>query len=508
MNRAGQFLVDKLSWLLKPNSRAVVMGDLAELKLGSLRSVWELCGLIARQQASLWKNPQPWIALLGVGGLVGLQLTFIATRLIGRPDLYIRMYLTYGVIYQSGLSLTEEVTRGVFFPANAVFVYLSLATAAVMWSWTAGFTFASLAGETVLVTGSLLSLLWLGWNVFIAAFMLPYWIESLWFLPLLLIPWDLFLVPAFCGARRAFHRNDLPRRHAMLLLAITIGLLALVTWTSGWQHAGFEPWAGGVRDWGTPWYERLLYPLLLSCPAFWIAASKYSESNRIRREIAKRDTRSIFVIILIVLSLAGGLIVLSVAGAAILRGAQASGGSVGVGRNTIWVETVRRGDMPLLVHGRGALTTNNTAHLRLPLSILKDVKPGQTVSIRFNVPTEQWATGKVARTSLGVTEGTVAVRITSALPSGVHPGVGVDGIAVDVLKSVLWVGRPAQCQPNSTCTLFKLEQNGKQAVRVKVELGRQFYNSTLEIRSGLAPGDNVILSDMAVFKRYDRLRLE
>ena len=34
--------------------------------------------------------------------------------------------------------------------------------------------------------------------------------------------------------------------------------------------------------------------------------------------------------------------------------------------------------------------------------------------------------------------------------------------------NVLWVGRPAECQPNTTGTVFKLVQSGKQAVRVQV----------------------------------------
>ncbi len=162
-------------------------------------------------------------------------------------------------------------------------------------------------------------------------------------------------------------------------------------------------------------------------------------------------------------------------------------------RNSIWVDTVKRGNMPLAVRGLGALTTNTTADLRLPLSMLKEVKPGQTVSIQFTNRSEM-ATGKVAGTSLGVTEGTVAVEITSALPPGVQQGIEVDGtIQVGRLNDVLWVGRPVECQPNSTGNLFKLEQNGEQAVRAKVEFGRAFAG-TIEIRSGLAPGDKVILT--------------
>lgn len=163
--------------------------------------------------------------------------------------------------------------------------------------------------------------------------------------------------------------------------------------------------------------------------------------------------------------------------------------------------------MPLAVRGPGVLTTNTTADLRLPLSLLKEVKPGQIVSIRFtNRP--GMATGKVAATSAGVTEGTVGVQITTALPPGVQQRVEVDGtIETGRLKNVLWVGRPVECQANRTCILFKLEQNGEQAVRAKVEFGGT-STSTIEIRSGLVPGDKVILSDMAPYKQYDTITLK
>lgn len=272
MSRLGDLLVDTLSRLLEPNTREVIIGDLAELNFGWFRSVWELCGLIARQQARLWKNWRPWLALLGVVGFVGPRLTFIAGVLMAAPDRYVRAYIKYGVIYQSGLSLTEEFI-----------VWLSLAGALILWSWTAGFAFTSLAGKTALVTGLGLCLVWLGWNILVTGLML---FNSPWSLSLLLIPWLLFFAPATWGARRAFRESDLSRRHAIAFLVVTIGLAVLVTWTSGWQETGLERWSEGTIHGGPPWYQRLLSPLLLSWPAFWIGISKYSDQflkSKLRR---------------------------------------------------------------------------------------------------------------------------------------------------------------------------------------------------------------------------------
>jgi HlyD family secretion protein len=55
--------------------------------------------------------------------------------------------------------------------------------------------------------------------------------------------------------------------------------------------------------------------------------------------------------------------------------------------------------------------------------------------------------------------------------------------------------------------LFKLVEEGRAAVRVKVELGRASVN-TVEIRGGLQPSDKVIISDMSKWDAHDRLRLQ
>jgi HlyD family secretion protein len=45
-----------------------------------------------------------------------------------------------------------------------------------------------------------------------------------------------------------------------------------------------------------------------------------------------------------------------------------------------------------------------------------------------------------------------------------------------------------------------------EAVRVQVKLGRTSVNR-VEIRQGLAAGDQVILSDMSAWDSFDRVRL-
>ena len=84
----------------------------------------------------------------------------------------------------------------------------------------------------------------------------------------------------------------------------------------------------------------------------------------------------------------------------------------------------------------------------------------------------------------------------------------MDGtIDLDRLKDVLYVGRPAFGNENSTISLFKLSPDGKTAVRVPVKVGPASVNA-FQVLEGLQEGDTVILSDMSRWDKTDRIRLE
>jgi multidrug efflux pump subunit AcrA (membrane-fusion protein) len=69
------------------------------------------------------------------------------------------------------------------------------------------------------------------------------------------------------------------------------------------------------------------------------------------------------------------------------------------------------------------------------------------------------------------------------------------------------VGRPASGRAEEEGFLFRVEPDGKQAVRTQVTLGRAAVNQ-IEIRSGLRPGERVILSDMSKYKDAERVNLK
>ena len=70
---------------------------------------------------------------------------------------------------------------------------------------------------------------------------------------------------------------------------------------------------------------------------------------------------------------------------------------------------------------------------------------------------------------------------------------------------MIYVGRPAFGQENSTVSLFKVNADGE-ASRTTVKLGRSSV-SQIEIVDGLQPGDQVILSDMSAQDAFDRIRI-
>ena len=117
--------------------------------------------------------------------------------------------------------------------------------------------------------------------------------------------------------------------------------------------------------------------------------------------------------------------------------------------------------------------------------------------------------GVVKRIDPAVREGTVLVdvELKGELPRGARPDLSVEGtIEIERLTDVLYVGRPAYGQPESTIELFKVQPGGL-AVRVPVKLGRSSVN-TIEIREGLEEGDEVILSDTSAWDGEEKIRLK
>jgi HlyD family secretion protein len=147
------------------------------------------------------------------------------------------------------------------------------------------------------------------------------------------------------------------------------------------------------------------------------------------------------------------------------------------------------------------------AALQIAETQARDIQIGQPATVDTHngvIP------GHVTRIDPSVVNGTRTVDVTldGPLPPGAVPQLSVDGtIDLERMLDVLYVGRPALGNENSTLSLFRLDPDGKGATRVPVKVGRASVND-IQVVEGLKEGDTVILSDMSRWDSVDRIRLE
>ena len=144
------------------------------------------------------------------------------------------------------------------------------------------------------------------------------------------------------------------------------------------------------------------------------------------------------------------------------------------------------------------------AEVRVAEVQAKDVVVGQraTIDTRNGI-----VDARVARIDPAVSNGTVAVdlTITDPLPAGARPDLTVDAtIELDRVPQTIFVARPVNAQESASTSMFKV--SGNEATRVRVQLGRASAEA-IEVRDGLRPGDQVIVSDTSNYERFDRLEL-
>ncbi|MBA3882822.1 MAG: efflux RND transporter periplasmic adaptor subunit [Chthoniobacterales bacterium] len=171
--------------------------------------------------------------------------------------------------------------------------------------------------------------------------------------------------------------------------------------------------------------------------------------------------------------------------------------------------------LPLEV-GQRVIPGANLARVADPTKLKAQVKIAETqakdivINQQASIDTRNGVVpGHVVRVDPAVEQGTVTVDVAldGELPKGARPDLSVDGtIELERLDNVVYVGRPAFGQENNTVGIFKLVAGTSEAVRTPVKLGRSSVN-TIEIVSGLEPGDQVILSDTSAMDAHERIRL-
>ena len=147
------------------------------------------------------------------------------------------------------------------------------------------------------------------------------------------------------------------------------------------------------------------------------------------------------------------------------------------------------------------------ASLKIAETQARDIQIGQPAEIDTH---NGVIAGHVARVDPAVQNGTVTVDVAldGALPQGARPDLSVDGtVDLDRMGDVVYVGRPAFGNENSTISLFRVAADGKTATRVPVKVGCASVNN-IQVMAGLQPGETVILSDMSRWDSVDRVRLQ
>jgi beta-lactamase regulating signal transducer with metallopeptidase domain len=198
---------------------------------------------------------------------------------------------------------------------------------------------------------------------------------------------------------------------------------------------------------------------------------------------------------------------------------KAQGGSEpNVDYDSIWTDTVKRGPMVRQVRGLGTLVRKDgsddlIARITLPVLQTRDVRANQSANVGVrgdlnSTANQRMVTGYVTGISPGGSGETQSVDIDlSSRHFAFSPGTPVTAVIdIEKISDVVQVGRPVHGAANSTVSLFKIVNNGTEAARVNVKLGRASVN-TIEVLDGLKEGDKIILSDMSAYDNVQRVRL-
>ena len=146
------------------------------------------------------------------------------------------------------------------------------------------------------------------------------------------------------------------------------------------------------------------------------------------------------------------------------------------------------------------------AVLLVPEADAHDVTLGLPVAIDTG---SAIARGYVARIDPAAQDGSVAIDVVfdGAAPAGARPALHVDGeIQLERIPNALSIARPAGAADDSEGGLYKVVDGGTRAVRVHVSYGRGSADR-IQVRSGIAAGDTVIVSDTSAAQNAGSIQL-
>jgi uncharacterized protein YbaP (TraB family) len=144
--------------------------------------------------------------------------------------------------------------------------------------------------------------------------------------------------------------------------------------------------------------------------------------------------------------------------------------------------------------------------VRVSQSKAEQIQPGQKA--RINTRREQ-ADAIVSRVTPQVVEGTIEVELqfTEAVPTSARPELNIDAqIFTAALADTLYVERPVNLQSHSAGSLFKLSADGQNLTATSLQFGEE-AGRFLQIQQGAAVGEQLVLSDMTLYRDADSIHL-
>ena len=156
--------------------------------------------------------------------------------------------------------------------------------------------------------------------------------------------------------------------------------------------------------------------------------------------------------------------------------------------------------------GRVAQQESLYAELKVQARQAGNIQKGQRTTIDTR---NGLVDGIVSRVEPAVNEGTVTVdvELVGELPTGSRPELQVEGVIYqDQFENTLFVDRPSMVKTDSLVSVYRLDEDGVYAERVKARLGKASINR-VQILDGLKEQDKIILSDSSGWQDHDVIRL-
>jgi hypothetical protein len=273
------------AWLIKQAARVLesaeheaVTGDLQECGDSPLQALRGVAGLVLRRQCACWKHWQPWLALVGIAGVVG----FLLNELIINFD---------GALFGRLLGI------GNFRTDNQEIGYLvCLAVVLALLSWIAAFTLTCLSERAAWFTSTLLCLsasssLWVRILINLIDGINPvstrHLILAIVYPTFPALPAALIFVvlPVSFGLKRARRSQALTLSRTAILAISAIIATALLTWTSGFYGMNREAMSHGMYH-ATPWQTRARPLAILSWPTIYLVIRAFQQWLDRRHDIS------------------------------------------------------------------------------------------------------------------------------------------------------------------------------------------------------------------------------